>query len=821
MKSLKHSWLKWIVSFFLFLSGSAALIYQVLWVRLLSLGIGSTSASISTVLAAFFLGLGVGSYFAGHIIKRYKNAFKIYLVVEFAIALSAIILLPLLLDLDYYISMFPGATIGLGLKFSIVMSLLFIPTFLIGTTFPLLMSVVIEHKSEIGAKLAHFYAVNTVGAVAGVLFAGFVFIPYFGLDKTVYIAALLNLFIVLVGAILYRHFTSFTKAVPLSTSGLDSSKKHNNKALGVLFVTGFSSMATEVGWMKFLIVYTENTIYGFSLILAMFLTGITIGSFVVKSRIVSNLNTHRVLFFGLILLAVSLLGVRVGLGMFGDIYAELNSFDMEPFFYRWSKYFAMFLLLLPATLLFGALFPLALKSYTCDIDRVYSHLGRAYALNIIAGILGSLVAGFWIIPYFSTDTLLTLIALFVMLSSILFINEIKITNAAIYWSVFAIAFVFSSKYMAHLDYRPMIDIVFKRYHKGHSVDLKSTTHYVKEGQSGVVSTLSYDDYPCTVYLLNNGLSESWVDTCNEENLLLNEFMLGEIPFLLNQDAKKAFVVGYGAGTTLKALSMNTLDSIDVSELDRSVLDAVRTIYKGKLPTDSDNRVKVTINDARNTLLMSDTLYDIIVSQPSHPWLSGSSNIMSRDFFEIAGSRLSKNGIYAQWVPLFKIDVDTLKSVIKAYTDTFEYVISFVNISTRDFLMFGSKQPIVYDYEKIQNIIHQTQAKNVFKRHNIQSSYDLMRYFAFSREQLVGISSSSIPASDINLLTEVYRSRYIKKGSNSFDTLGFLKKHLSYDIRSYLGEKPDKKLQQQYYFFDANGYKNEAELLKKTINKTLN
>ncbi len=804
------------LSLFLLLSGASALIYQVVWVRLLGLSIGSTTVSISIVLAVFFLGLGLGSYFASALIRKFKKIFKIYLFVEIGIALSAVILLPILLNLDLYISMLPFTEAGLGLKFFIVLLLLIIPTFLIGTTFPLLITFGITHKNEIGSKLAHFYAFNSVGAVGGVLLCGFVFIPHFGLDGAIYIAAGINIFIVVVGYVLYRHFNFFTNASTTISHTIDKTKKFNNKALIVLFITGLSAMATEVGWMKFLIVYTENTIYGFSLILAMFLIGITIGSWIAKAKFISNLDTNRVLFFGLILLAISLLSARIGLGLFPQIYEQLNTLEVNSFVYRWSKYLVMFLLLLPATALFGALFPIALKLYSQDIKSIHKDVGKAYAVNIVAGIFGSIIAGFWIIPYYSTDILLSAVALLVLLSSIIFIKDISIKKAPYILGIFGILFVFSSNYFAHIDYNSMVKIVAKREYEAKAHTKELNISYTKEGQMGVVSILNYNS--CIKCILKNGMIESWIDICNGNNLSLNEFLLGEIPFMLNPNAKKAFVVGYGGGTTVKALAMNDLDSIDVVELDLAMLEALKSLYSDKLPTSNDKRIDVKVNDARNSLLMSNTKYDIIVSQPSHPWLSGGSNIMSKDFFEIVKSRLSKDGVYGQWVPLFKIDVATLKSIIKAYTDTFKHVISFVNTNSNDLLLFGSNEPIVYNYETIQKIIDTPQINSVLKQYNIQNSYELMRYFALSRDQLVKITDSSIAATDTNLLAETYKSRYSDIDGNSFDTLGYLRKYFSYDITPYLGDESFKKLHEQYYYFKANGYIKEANSLRNEANK---
>ena len=777
---VRESMTSLLVSFFLFLSGMSALIYQVIWVRLLSLSIGASSISISIVLAAFFLGLGLGSYFVGDILKRFKKRFKVYLFIEFFIAVSALVLLPVLLHLDYFISLLPFVEVGIGFRFFIVMLLLIIPTFLIGTTFALLMAVIITQQKDIAGKLAHFYALNTLGAVCGALLSGIVLIPDFGLDGAVYIAATFNIAIVIIGVIFYRYFDSI-QVTYNHDSPLSNDFKPNNKALVILFVSGVSAMATEVGWMKFLIVYTGNTIYGFSLILAMFLTGLTIGSYIVKHSFISKIASEKILFYGLILLAMALVFARIGLAMFPEIYAQLNDIQTNAFISRWSKYAVMFLVLLPATTLFGALFPIALRLYSNELEMLHSKLGVAYAINTIAGIVGSLVAGFFLIPYFSTDTLLLVMAFIVLMASSVFFKEMGFKKAFSIWLIACIGIYVGAKYLAHIDYASMIDIVVKR--NVMSANTPSRVEFLKEGHTGIISVLSELDDPCIMILLNNGLSESWVDRCDRNNLLLSEFLLGELAVLLNPLAEKAFVIGYGAGTTVQALSMNQqLKSIDVVELEPVVLDAVSFIYGGKLPTGDDPRVTVTINDARNTLLLSKNKYDIIASQPSHPWLSGASNVMNKDFFEIIKSRLSPGGIDAQWVPLFTIDVATLKSIIKAYTDTFAYVISFVNLQTRDFMMFGSNKAIVYDYSAVQQLMKNDRVKRVLSKHGINNPNDLLDYFALTREQLVTISKNALPATDTNLLAETFYGRYKDIPNNSFDTLGYIKSFMKSDIK---------------------------------------
>ena len=187
----------WLFASWLVLSGAAALIYQVVWVRLLGLSIGSTALSVSIVLAVFFFGMGLGSYFSAPLIHRFGRTLKLYLIAEGCCALSALALLPLLLNLDALVAAFPLLGADIVMKFIVVICLLLVPTFCIGISFPLAVAVVMRSSEEIGTNLAHLYAFNTLGALLGAVLSGFYLIPHFGLDGTVYTAVLLNLLIVL------------------------------------------------------------------------------------------------------------------------------------------------------------------------------------------------------------------------------------------------------------------------------------------------------------------------------------------------------------------------------------------------------------------------------------------------------------------------------------------------------------------------------------------------------------------------------------------------------------------------------------------------
>jgi len=186
-----------LAALYLVVSGVAALTYQVVWVRLLGLSMGSTSASVSTVLAAFFLGLAIGSYLAERITRNRIDSLNVYIVLEAVIGITGLALLPILLNLDHIMSSIPELGSLVPFKFAVAMALLVLPTMCMGATFPVMAAILVRRQADMGKRVSQLYSLNTAGAVFGALLAGFVFVPNWGLDGAVYMAASLNFFIVI------------------------------------------------------------------------------------------------------------------------------------------------------------------------------------------------------------------------------------------------------------------------------------------------------------------------------------------------------------------------------------------------------------------------------------------------------------------------------------------------------------------------------------------------------------------------------------------------------------------------------------------------
>ncbi|MCG6971166.1 MAG: fused MFS/spermidine synthase, partial [Gammaproteobacteria bacterium] len=645
---------------FLLLSGIASLTYQVTWVRLLGLSMGSTSASISTVLAAFFMGLALGSYLAERITRNRINNLTVYIYLEIIIGICGLALLPILLNLDAVMASMPVLGSAISTKFAMTMGLLCVPTICMGATFPVMASILIRRRSEVGLRMSQLYSLNTAGAVLGAALAGFVFVPKWGLDGAVYIAFVINAFIVATGLYMNRRISlpplemaeTGSIASEAKISSIDEDAPFRGRALIVLFATGFVAIATEVGWTKYLSIFTGTTIYGFAAILTVFLIGIAAGSWAVKSYLQNLQRPQLWMAGGLVVLGISLLVTRAGLSLVPPIYQAVNHLPADASVKHAVKYVVVFLLIFPPTFIFGALFPLNLKLYCGNLQGVRSRIGKAYAVNTLASIFGSVAAGFWVIPQFGTDVLLTATAFLILLMPFLFVPSFTKTLPRVVVPITALLAAGSSLALPNINYERLISSV--QYDDDAKSGKKPNYLFLKEGKAGVISMVTYDNRH--VKLQNNGLNESFIDLENNRNVLLVETLLGLVPYFLHDDPKEAFVVGFGGGITTRALTLTeNLEFIKVVELEPMVVEAGRAIVDGEIAALKDPRVTLEFNDARNTLLTEDHTYDVIAAQPSHPWVARASNVFTLEFFQLVKSRLNEGGIYGQWVNLFNMD----------------------------------------------------------------------------------------------------------------------------------------------------------------------
>ena len=257
--------------------------------------------------------------------------------------------------------------------------------------------------------------------------------------------------------------------------------------------------------------------------------------------------------------------------------------------------------------------------------------------------------------------------------------------------------------------------------------------------------------------------------------------------------------GKGSAEEIRAgvgVTDTDLESIRIVELEPAVVEAGRAITRGgKIPALQDARVRLDFNDARNTLLVEDHTYDIIVSQPSHPWLAGGANVFTREFFQIVNSRLNDGGIFGQWVNLFHMDATTLRAIFQAFFGVFPHGVSFANIDTGDLLLFGANDPLLFDYDRMTQRMALPQVKKTLAQYKIRQPQDLLWYFSLSRREALEGAGDMRPNTDTNILSEIRLAAWHDDLTDDEDPYAFLFKHFTLDLRPYL--IPDQAAKQIY------------------------
>ena len=665
-------------------------------------------------------------------------------------------------------------------------------------------SILIRRHGEIGLLMSQLYSLNTVGAVLGAALTGFVFIPNWGLDGAIYIAFALNMTIVLVALYVNRSWTlPVIESAPIATQTdavAEDDRAYRLRALIVLAATGFVSIATQVGWTKYLAIFTGTTIYGFAAILTVFLSGIAAGSWAIRAQLEKIRAPQMWMAIGLLLLGVSLIATRVGFSLLPPVYAMVNQLDTAPLLQHLTKYAVVFALLFIPTFLLGALFPLNLKLYCGTLTAVRTRIGKAYSVNTLASIFGAIFAGFWFIPLYGTDQLLTLMAVVILLLALMFLPTLR-QPALRFAMLGSISVAFLAAWLApHLSYQALVASVGYQWDNDAKSGKQPTFLFLQEGKAGVISLVTYDQN--VAQLQNNGLKESLIHMHDPNQTTLVETLLGLVPYMLHENPKSAFVVGFGGGITTRALALTDLESIHVVELEPAVVEATRHATAGEIPALRDSRVRLDFNDARNTLLVERTTYDLIAAQPSHPWLAGAANVFTRQFWQIVKSRLNDNGVFGQWVSLFKMDATTLRSLFQAFYQVFPHGMSFANLNTGDLVLIGSKQPLTFDYERMARILEQPRIRATLGTHNILTPADLLWYFALSRDEALVAAGNARPNTDTNIISEVRLSALTAQPSGAEDPYAFLRRNFHLDLIPYLGSNAADRLyaQADRYFF---------------------
>ncbi|HNV86607.1 MAG TPA: fused MFS/spermidine synthase [Candidatus Omnitrophota bacterium] len=716
-----------------FISGACGLIYEIAWLRVMGLIFGNTTYATATVLAGFMAGLGIGAFFFGRKIDLGGDPVRFYGLLEGGIGLYAC-LTPFLwkwiegIHIGFYRLFEPSFFTASLFKFGLAFIALFIPTFLMGGTLPVISKFFIRDRRETGRSIGLLYALNTAGAILGVFLSGFFLLYALGVWQSVLLTGLFNLLIFLACFVFLRMMPGMNEEGDRerlsgeSPAGMPSRPAWISFALLFLFgVSGAASMMYEVGWTRVLAIILGSSVYAFSLMLMTFLVGIAIGSYGF-SLVSRHLKVDFMTFVALEMLTALLALIGI------------NFFDVLPYYfvkiYGWSKgtigiiEFGKFLLcglvMLPPTICIGALFACFIHVFQRN-DSLGKEVGTAYFSNTIGTIFGSALTGFWIIPSIGIqNTLIAASALNAGVGlAVFFFRRENFSFKRLVTAGILLFFVVRSGFAVEPWNRTVIasDAAVKPFDL---VRLSQKDFFRKiEGREllfykeGASSTVSVNRVRDNVSLSVNGKVDA------SSNDAFTQFFLGHLPMLLNPRAEEVLIIGLGSGSTAAAVASYPVRRIDCVELEEAVIDAARKFFsdlnRGVL---EDPRVRLIVNDGRNYLLVSPDRYDVIISEPSNPWIAGVANLFSYEHYKTMSERLKPGGVVCQWLHAYSMSTEDLRMIIRTFCAVFKDVSLWTSYYPDLMLIGGNEEGREIDFNYFRRAFDEFGVKKDFAPYGI-------------------------------------------------------------------------------------------------------
>ena len=675
-----------------FLSGLAGLVYETAWTREFAFVFGTSNLAVATVLAAYMAGLASGAALAARFAHRVRRPVLAYGLLELGVGLTALAV-PLAVHASraLYVGLFggqadlPGAGGVPTAFFYLICSfvILMVPTAMMGATLPLLARHAVRREEEIGTRIGLLYAANTAGAVAGTVLAAFLLLPALGLRQTIWVAALVNGTVFLAAWALARSARPVTVA-PAAQPGRPSARRIP-WILPLIFGSGVVSFTYEVLWVRLLEHVLGGSVYAFATMLASFLLGIALGS-ALASR-VGTTPRRATLGFAIAQLCIALLSLAAFLliGWIPELTAELQRGGHSKLL---GDTAASMLTLFPAALCIGATFPFAVRVLARREEDAGPASARVYAANTLGSVVGAVGAGFFLIPalgYVGTLNACAMTNLVLAGASALLLAPRRPALAvATSAGMILLIVIRLPTPWAILGYSPIT-----------RVGMRGQVEYFGVGRSATVLLLASQ---IRWLLRTNGLPEGAIDPPGLwHNRSPLARWLGALPVLARPEARSLLMVGLGAGLALETMP-STLERIDVVEIEPEVVAANRAVSDRRWRDPlADPRLHLHLNDARNALLLTNRRFDAIVSQPSHPWSAGASHLYTREFFELARSRLAQDGVFVQWIGFGFVDEPLFRTLLATLTAVFENVRVYSPSPRGGALFLASDAPL--DVEK--------------------------------------------------------------------------------------------------------------------------
>ena len=715
-------------------SGAAALVYEVAWTRLLTLQMGHTVAAASTVLAAFMGGLALGSWLGGRVDAAVQRGsshpavarLRAYAICEATIAIVAIALPVMLtafvplLSWAYHDGLSP-ATFG-AVRVVLAITLLVVPAMAMGATFPIAVGWFAAGTPDAG----HLYATNTAGAAVGALATGFWLIPSIGLRATTWLGVALNV-AAAAGALwlasLPGERMSWPTARPEPVEGRASARGSTSSprvgrtrtqkpsgtkriprqpaaplpliATAAAAISGCVALVYEIAWTRLLVLVIGPTTYAFTTVVASFIFGLAIGA--AAGARVAHRSSQPAAWLGA-MLVVTALGASVA-GWFAAsrlpllVAAQVANPDVAFAGVVTRQALGIALLLLPMTCALGAAFPLALAArsgtgVSGDRHNVAADAARVYAWNTLGAITGSLVGGFALLPAIGLENTFRAVAAVGILAALGIWIAVARSQTRGRVAAMACASAVAAVIVAlpRWDQKLLASGAYKYapYIRLDDLETELRTWRLLYYADGAAATVAVRELAGMRSLAIDGK----VDASNMGDMLTQR-LLGLLPVILHRDAQDICIVGLGSGVTVaSALAPGTVRSADVVEISPEVVKASSFFERENQRVLDASGVRLIVGDGRSHLLLTSRRYDVIVSEPSNPWMAGIAALFTREFFEAARARLKPDGIICQWAHTYDMRPDDLRSIVRTFGSVFPEATMWL-VGEGDLLLIGT------------------------------------------------------------------------------------------------------------------------------------
>jgi len=719
-----------------FLSGISGLVYQIVWTRMLVLVFGNTLLATSTVLSAFMAGLALGSYgFGRYIDERPRPLIKIYALLEAGIGLYALAFPFLLAGAEPVYSALYSALEGnialLNLvRFATCFVLILIPTAFMGATLPVLVKRFVEGSGTLGRDVGFLYGLNTAGAVAGCIAAGFLLLRTMGMHGTTIVGVAINLGVAaiawwLAGADAPTAAPRGRAAEQTETSCVTI---HDTWTIRMVLIgvglSGFCALAYEVLWARMLNLFLQNNIYSFTAVIATFLAGIAIGS-LAYSRFLSRLRNQVVLFVVL----------EVGIGLMAYATPHIFSLLQQSLFEKMSNPMALAktaVIMIGPTVLMGIAVPAAMQICQRGPRREGSSVGTVYAVNTVGAILGAFVAGFVLLPYIGLNRGLIIVTSLNIVAGLLALLPVTTPKRRPGWLVvFAAGLV-----LAFLATPPTL---FRDMYQRAQPNADILVY--EEGK--VANVVVYDFFRA-------GYKDLFLNRVEEASSRLWHVqlfkMLGVLPVVVHEDPDDALMVAFGAGMAAGAASQ-LVSGLDCVDLNPDIDGVARAFTHENLDVINNPKLNRIVNDGRNTILLSPRQYSVIISDATNPKMFDSWTLYTEEFYELVDSRLKPGGVFGQWV-LIPLPGDSIQVILKTFKSVFPHASLWCIYGSSQCLMLGTPERLEIDYEAFSDRLAPAIAATGMEEYGIDSVEKFMSFLLLGEDELEqALQSTTITSTD--------------------------------------------------------------------------